>query len=172
MHDFMLTDRMIREARPKGMPFIPELPASHGLGQEARIWLLKQYGPTTSGIMQQHMANGVDGDIEDYYRLAMYLSRLDLRSVIVDVGCGAGMQQVFFKDFAGYVGIDTSKSRTPPVLQSNASFLSGDFVELVESGKFTIESHMVGIANASLLYEDDNEEALALFKQFKRLVLV
>lgn len=172
MHDLTLTDRMVREARPQGMPLIPDLPAAYGIGQEARAWLLTQYGPARTAALHPLLTKVLDADIEDYYRLAMYLSQLDLRAKIVDVGCGQGLQQVFFKDFAQYIGISTEKSDPQAVLQDNASFLQGDFAQLVTSGEFVIEPDMVGIANASLLYDEDNEKALALFKRFKRIVLV
>jgi hypothetical protein len=167
-----LADRLIKDAIPLDMPeslAYPSAPADN----EARLWLLKQYGPTgIQGELSRLSGRAIKEPLEDYYRLAMFLCKLDLRSTIVDIGCGCGLQQVFFRDFATYIGIDTSGTEQPVVLQPNARFLNGDFAKLVESGELMVGGDMVAIANGTLLYDEDNEAALKCIRQFNRLVLV
>jgi hypothetical protein len=168
--------RLIDDALPRGLPedLHPDLRGR---------WLLEHYGP--SGIHEAieetlacearvgGLGIGPDflGFIEDYFRIAQYVATLDLRTVIVDVGCCAGLQQVFFSQFEAYIGIDQHLADSVRPLQPNARFVEGNFGKLVNGGTFVIEPGMFGIANRSLLYQEGNAPSIGAFKQFARLVM-
>jgi hypothetical protein len=125
------------------------------------------------------------GFLEDYQNIAeiyqkrirsgVSLSGVNIPTVnfrIVDVGCGSAFQQVFFTKFSEYIGIDL---RIPSYLKpqnNNARFVEGRFSSLVESGQFVIEDDMIGIANMSLLYTNNNEKEIEVFNKFKRKIIV
>jgi hypothetical protein len=168
--------RLVSDALPAKLP--PDL------HEDLRgMWLLEHYGPSDMrDFIEETLAHeakvggmgiGPDwlGFIDDYYRIAQYASGLELRTVIVDVGCGAGLQQVFFRDFAGYIGIDQWLPDCVKPINSNARFIEGNFAELVSSGKFVIEENMFGIANMSLLYQAGNEASVQAFRRFPRLIM-
>ena len=170
------SERLTDDAWPRSMP--------DELHRDLRgKWLLEHYGPPgISDAIQEvldyearegGMAIGPDflGFIEDYYRIAQYATTFDLRTIIVDVGCCAGLQQVFFRQFAGYIGIDQRLHGCVRPLQPNARFIEGKFGELVKSGAFVIDSTMFGIANRSLLYQSGNEASILAFKKFTRLLM-
>jgi hypothetical protein len=167
-----LADRLIKDASPLDMPESQAYPSAPADNQ-TRLWLLKQYGPAgIQGKLKQLSNQTIREPLEDYYRLAMYLCRTDLRTTIVDIGCGRGLQQVFFQDFANYIGIETTGVEQPLVLQPNAKFLQGGFAKLVSKGKFLVRDDMLAIANGTLLYDDGNESALTCIRRFRRMVLV
>lgn len=163
------TQRLTEDAFPRDMPedLHPDLRGR---------WLLEYFGPPNmkdaiDEMLRTDTSNGCLGFVEDYYRIAQYVATLDCRATIVDVGCAAGLQQVFFSQFATYVGIDQYLDKSIKALQPNAQFVEGNFAKLVESEAFVIEPTMFGIANRSLLYQNNNEASIAAFKQFHRLVM-
>lgn len=170
------TARLTHDCWPKDMP--KDLPIDM-----RGLFLLNHYGPANmrdaiNQVLQEEASCGgmgigpeFLGFIEDYYRLAQYVSKFDVRTVIVDVGCCTGLQQVFFSEFAGYIGIDMQLPESAKPLQANARFIKGEFAQLVKSGEFVIEDNMFGIANMSILYTADPAPALAAFKKFKRMLL-
>lgn len=112
------------------------------------------------------------GFIKDYHLLSEYLrghARPD--TIVVDVGCAGAFQQVFFKDFPGYIGIDY-RTELLEALTPNVSFLSGCFGDLVESGQFVATEGMVGIANMSLLYGGGDKSVEAFNRVFKRKIII
>ena len=126
------------------------------------------YGISAFGLANQL---GIEpaflGFIEDYYHMANLLAgHCKANTIIVDVGCAGAFQQVFFRNFPQYIGIDMHCHFCQP-LQPNASFVQGVFADLVASSQFTITDNMVGIANMSLNYGGSkaDPDAFNLFKQ-------
>jgi SAM-dependent methyltransferase len=118
------------------------------------------------------------GFIRDYRHMAGILDgHRRAGTVVVDVGCSTALQHVFFAKFKGYVGIDFQAEQFK-VFTDNAKLVSGDFGDLVESGRFVITEDMVGIANMSLLYSGDPERnersarALRMFERFRRKIIL
>jgi hypothetical protein len=163
------SQRLTEDAFPRDMP--------EDLHPDMRgRWLLEYYGPPNmkdaiDEMLRTDTSNGCLGFVEDYFRIGQYVATLDCRTTIVDVGCAAGLQQVFFSQFAAYIGIDQYLDKSVKALQPNARFIEGNFATLVKAKSFVIEPTMFGIANRSLLYQDDNEASIAAFKGFKRLVM-
>ena len=122
---------------------------------------------------ERHLDIGPEflGFMDDYYHLAQYLrARARKHTVIVDVGCAGAFQQVFFQDFPGYIGIDLDL-RFVELLSPTASFIEGDFGELVESGKFVANENMIGIANMSLLYGGGAKSVEAFNRVFRQKII-
>jgi hypothetical protein len=112
------------------------------------------------------------GFMNDYYHIAQYLEgHARPQTVIVDVGCAGAFQQVFFRRFPGYIGIDY-RTEFLEALCPNVSFFSGSFDELIESGRFVTTEDMVGIANMSLLYGGGEKSVEAFNRVFKRKIIV
>lgn len=117
------------------------------------------------------------GFLEDYKSVSEIMSRRIViqesdwikprNFIIVDVGCAAGIQQIFFNDFTQYIGIDQRLGKNKLNFNDNSVFIQGEFSQLVESGEFEITDNMVGIASMSLLYSN-NQQAIKTFDNFKR----
>lgn len=165
----LFSQRLTEDAFPRDMPddLHPDLRGR---------WLLEYYGPPNmkdaiDEMLRIDTSNGCLGFVEDYFRIGQFVATLDCRTTIVDVGCAAGLQQVFFSHFSAYIGIDQSLDKSVKSLQPNARFIEGNFAKLVEAESFVIEPTMFGIANRSLLYQNDNEASIAAFKRFNRLMM-
>lgn len=117
------------------------------------------------------------GFLEDYQSVSEIMSRRIVvqesnwikprNFIIVDVGCAAGIQQIFFNNFTQYIGIDRYLGKHSLNFNENSIFIQGEFSGLVESGEFEITDDMVGIASMSLLYSN-NQKAIKIFDKFKR----
>ena len=97
--------------------------------------------------------------MEDYYH---YSFLIPCEYTVVDVGCSTGLQQVFFKDHAGYIGIDDNaptKSFYP-----NVRFIKGVFPKC----EHFYDDKYFGIANMSVLYNGNNGEYKSFDAMFKR----
>jgi hypothetical protein len=117
------------------------------------------------------------GFVEDYHDIARLYARHQTSSLftVVDVGCYAGFQHVFFKGFAGYIGIDPSAflPRLKAFNSVNATYVQGRFAELCEQG-WRPPENSVGIANMSLLYGGGEKSADIdwFHRLFERKVMV
>lgn len=112
------------------------------------------------------------GFMEDYQAIAKAICK---ENIIIDVGCAAGFQQVFFKDFGQYIGIN-EHSCGEKVLQKNAHFVIGEFKDVIDDVLENIVDHtpmespwrgkrdIFGIANMSILYAPHTKENLIKFK--------
>lgn len=133
-------------------------------------WLEREDGDLMLGIDRCFL-----GFIEDYFWLSRYFHPpvrgprgTRKRSVVVDVGCCAALQQVFFRGHDAYVGIDLHGGFQRD-FHGSATFIKGNFADLVESGEFEVTEEMVGIANMSLLYAcPDQDRNLRAFDRFRR----
>ncbi len=91
---------------------------------------------------------------------------------IIDVGCAVGIQHVFFEKCERYIGIDTYISPFVKGTTDNATFIKGKFSSLVSSGQLVIPDNAIGIANMSLLYSNNKDGDIELFKNsFKRMFI-
>ena len=61
---------------------------------------------------------------------------------VVDCGCGAGLQQVFFNKHKGYIGIDNRSAFVE--VSKNAKFLKGDIPEVLK--EMEADNTYVGIS--------------------------
>ncbi len=93
------------------------------------------------------------GFIKDYYHISQLLSGYHAdKLTIVDVGCGAALQHVFFKDFKRYIAIDHEFAHVK-LFTDNAEFINKEFSDLLTYEELIIEPELtIGIANMSLLY--------------------
>lgn len=150
-----------------------QLLCAHHAGPELKDyidWLVENDGELMIGL------DGIDlGFITDYFWLSKYFRPLrftfgfnhEPRHILVDVGCCTAVQQVFFKHFDEYIGIDY-QAHYQRNLHGNARFIQGEFADLVESGEFVITDEMVGVANMSILYDPNRERNATVFNRFKK----
>ena len=83
----------------------------------------------TEAMLSARVYKGISEIIPTYY-------------TIVDCGCGAGLQQVFFNKHAGYIGIDKFSAFVK--ISKNAKFIKGDIPEVLEG--MEIDPTYVGIS--------------------------
>lgn len=50
------------------------------------------------------------GFLDFYYHVSKFITK---DSILVDFGCGTGLQHLFFRDFFGYIGIDSGNWERP-----------------------------------------------------------
>lgn len=63
-----------------------------------------------------------------YYSISQSICRLEDK-IIVDCGCGQGLQQVFFKNAKKYIGIDTQNTFFK--ICDNSEFIQGEIEEIL-----------------------------------------
>lgn len=86
--------------------------------------------------------------------------------VIVDCGCGTGLQQVFFSKCKQYIGIDIQDTFIPVV--DNAHFIHGDIKEVLNNLK--VDENYVGIS--VLCGSVWDEVGKSIRDKFKRVIIL
>jgi hypothetical protein len=110
---------------------------------------------------------------KDYIEIANLIPK---DKIVVDVGCGFGVQQVLFRDHKGYIGIQKFKEgrNCDPgalvdlkSLTDNATLMQGLLCDIWDKIGITEENknQYFGIANHSLWHDpSDNAKDIEIFK--------
>lgn len=103
------------------------------------------------------------GFLDFYYHVSKFISK---DSIVIDFGCGPGLQHLFFRDFFGYIGVDSGNWLRPVNngdSNKNYCFFNVDitnFIWSVTDGRHTARS-LVDILyqeTKNPLYKLDNEK--------------
>lgn len=106
----------------------------------------------------ENFINKNSGDIDEsflgfvtfYYNISEFI---DKKSIILDFGCGPGLQHLFFKDFIGYIGIDHNEWFRPMSKTKNTDnfvFLKEEIEDFLDpilklNDSSKIEEHLLEI---------------------------
>lgn len=84
-----------------------------------------QRDPSKYGLVDEYEAYM---SADRYYNILQLISDPE-EAIVVDCGCGEGLQQLLFQNCKKYIGIDIKS--TPFVLTSNASFYLGNVKDIL-----------------------------------------
>lgn len=102
---------------------------------------------------------------ERYYNISKLITFPE-ETIVVDCGCGEGIQQVFFKHCKKYIGIDVLN--TQEKICSNAEFILGDIRDVLP--KLELKGRNIGISVlCGMCFEGVNK---AMKEKFTDLIII
>lgn len=125
-------------------------------------------------IQQEGLNNkyGIIESYEAYMNITQYKSIYDLiynpkDTIIVDVGCGIGLQQVIFSDCYRYIGIDLHEAEK---ICDNAEIYTGSAEDILPTLKLESYKNVYGISVLCGICFENVAEAMK--RRFRKLIII
>lgn len=124
---------------------------------------------TTDGINNEY---GLVDVYESYMSVPTYKTIRDLihnpeETIVVDIGCGDGIQQILFKDCYKYIGLDY---KNPDKIVDNAEFIKGDITETLPKLEFEPYKNVYGISVLCAMCFGNVEKIMK--EKFRKCVII
>ena len=106
--------------------------------------------------------------LPQYYHISKLWSYASEKIIVVDCGCGHAIQQVLFKDYYKYIGIDGSNHYKREKIVNNVEFIHGSIDEVLPLIEAPKGCDLFGVSVLCCSYQGSEE----FKKKFRYLVTI